>query len=172
MELIITLVADDRPGIVEQVALVVARHGGNWQESRLATLADKFAGIVRVSVAEADHADLEAGLLALREESVVVQVAHGASGAALLTRRQTLSVVGNDRPGIVREVSQALAAAEVNVVELATTVESASMSGGVLFRAHLEVGLSAHQSVVDVVAALEGLSPDLMIDLVEPDPHS
>ena len=169
MELIITLVADDRPGIVEDVARVVATHGGNWQDSRLATLADKFAGIVRVSVPEAAATALEADLRQLREESVSVHLARGAA-AAPPVQVHTFSVVANDRAGIVAEVGQALARAGVNVVELATAVEAASMSGGVLFRAHIEVGLRAEQSVANVITALEGLSPDLMIDVVDPTP--
>lgn len=48
--LVLTAIGDDRPGLVEQLALVVARNSGNWLESSMSQLAGKFAGILRVSV--------------------------------------------------------------------------------------------------------------------------
>ena len=48
--------------------------------------------------------------------------------------RLALEVVGNDRPGIVRDISQVLAASGVNIEELTTGVVSGSFSGETLFR--------------------------------------
>jgi len=48
--LVLTVIGDDRPGLVEALSHVVAEHHGNWSESRMAHLADKFAGIVTVTV--------------------------------------------------------------------------------------------------------------------------
>ena len=48
--LVLTLIGDDRAGLVNAVAEVVARHGGNWERSQMAELAGKFAGIVLVTV--------------------------------------------------------------------------------------------------------------------------
>jgi glycine cleavage system regulatory protein len=74
-------------------------------------------------------------------------------------------VVGNDRPGIVREVTNVLANLGVNVIDLQTEIEPASMSGGSLFRAKIEFSLTASQNMTGVISALEALSPDLMVDL-------
>jgi glycine cleavage system regulatory protein len=46
--LIITFIAEDRPGVVEQLSEVVEANGGNWLESRMAHLAETFAGVARV----------------------------------------------------------------------------------------------------------------------------
>ena len=54
--LVLTVIGDDKPGLVEMLADTVARHSGNWLESNMSHLAGKFAGILRVSVADA-HAD-------------------------------------------------------------------------------------------------------------------
>ena len=164
MELIITVLTADRPGVIDAVSSVVVEHGGSWQDSRMAQMAGMFAGIIAVEVPDATAAALADHLRSLTD--VVVQVAP-ATGAVVPTQRHALQVVANDRPGIVAEVSRALAAMGVNVAELATAVEPASMSGGVMFRARLELGLSASQSLAEVVAGLEGLSDDLMIDVVE-----
>ena len=48
--LVLTIIGDDRPGIVEQLAEEVLDAGANWEESRMARLAGKFAGLLRVSV--------------------------------------------------------------------------------------------------------------------------
>lgn len=161
MELIVTVLADDRPGVIEQVAAVVAEHGGNWQDSRMAQMAGSFAGIIAVAVPDAAADQLRSGLQQLSD--VVMHVATAADPLPA-TQRHTLQVVANDRPGIVAEVTRSLAAAGVNVAELETAVEPASMSGGVLFRATIAVGLTADQSLAEVVSGLEGLSDDLMID--------
>ncbi len=162
MELIVTVLTDDRPGVIEAVAGVVAEHGGNWQDSRMAHLAGKFAGIIAVEVSDSAAPALTEALGSLT--GIVVHVA-SASQSVAPTQRHTLHVVANDRPGIVAEVSRALAGMGVNVAELATSVEPASMSGGVIFRATLQLGLTPQQSLGDVIAGLEGLSDDLMIDV-------
>lgn len=163
MELILSVMAADRPGIVERIAAVVAAHGGNWQESRLATMAGRFAGIIRVSLEQEQFGELQAALQALRDEGLNVQIEVGDSDAEAV-ESHWIEVVGNDRSGIVREVTRALAAEQVNVIDLATEVEPASMSGGLLFRARLELGLTPGQSMDAVIEALEKLSPDLMVD--------
>ena len=50
IDLVLTLIGADRPGLVEAVAQTVADRGGNWLESRMIHLAGKFAGILRVEV--------------------------------------------------------------------------------------------------------------------------
>ena len=56
--LVLTLIGDDRAGLVNAVAEVVARHGGNWERSQMAELAGKFAGIVLVTEMTASTAML------------------------------------------------------------------------------------------------------------------
>lgn len=166
MELILSVMAADRPGIAERIAEVVAQHGGNWQESRLASMAGRFAGIVRVSLEQEGYGELQAAIQALRDEGLSVQIEVGDADAEAV-ESHWIEVIGNDRPGIVREVTRALAAEQVNVIDLSTEVEPASMSGGLLFRATLELGLTPGQSMDAVIQALEDLSPDLMVDRLD-----
>ena len=163
MELVVTLVADDRPGIVEQVSATVRRHSASWAESRMASLAGKFAGIIRVHVPDDDAHQLTADLRAL--PGLGVTVVEGRPDHDAVGEQHRLSVTANDRPGIVAEVAAALAGLRVNVAELGTEVEPAQMSGGVVFRAVLDLVLPEDQTLLDVVMVLEGLSPDLMIDV-------
>ena len=163
MEIILTVMASDRPGIVEQLAAVIEAEGASWQESRMATMAGRFTGIVRVELEQGNYPPLQKALQALRDKGLSVQIELGESEAEI-AQRCTIAVVGNDRPGIVREVSRALATMNINVIELTTEIEPASMSGGILFRAEIELGLTKDQSLEAVINGLEGLSPDLMVD--------
>jgi glycine cleavage system regulatory protein len=171
--LVLTLLGPDRPGLVEALAGLVARHGGNWLESRMASLAGEFAGILRVEVdAEAAPA-LEAALRALQTDqglAIVVKDAgsHAARDAAGLL---ALELVGQDRPGIVRQVAQALAAKGVNVEELETELVSAPMTGEPLFRARALLRLPSGAPQEDLQARLESIAEDLMVDVTLA-PHS
>src|SRR5262245_4319298 len=116
--LVLTLLGPDRPGLVEAMAALIARHGGNWLESSMASLAGEFAGILRVEVDEESAAELESALRSLEaDQGLAILVKGGHSIEPPAGRLLALELVGTDRPGIVREVSQALAAKGVNVEE-------------------------------------------------------
>jgi glycine cleavage system regulatory protein len=165
MEIILSIMASDRPGIVEQVASAVADAGGNWQESRLSTMAGRFAGIVRVNLEASQLDKLRANTRALADKGLSIQIEVGNS-ENLTLQLYRIAVVGNDRTGIVAEVTRKLAAMSINLVDVHTDVEPASMSGGVLFRAELELGLTDEQSIENVIQGLEDLSADLMVDVL------
>jgi glycine cleavage system regulatory protein len=171
--LVLTLIGPDRPGLVEAVAEVIAAHGGNWLESRMAHLAGKFAGVLRAEVpAERSRALVEAlSRLEARGLRVVAELAAGPPPAGE-RRSMDLEVVGLDRPGIVREISQLLARHAINVEELSTDRTSAPMSGEMLFRAQARVHVPGEADLTAVRAGLERLANDLMVEvtLVEPDP--
>lgn len=132
--LVMTVLGKDRTGLVESIARLVAEHGGNWLESRMCRLGGEFAGILRVHVPAEKRVALEQSLAKLSDLQIVVRSdeATAASGAVQFA---TLEVLGPDRPGIVREISHALAVQGVNVEELSTECTSAPMSGEPLFRA-------------------------------------
>jgi glycine cleavage system regulatory protein len=162
--LILTAIGDDRPGLVEELATAISSHGGNWLESSMAQLSGKFAGIVKVAV-PADTADaLKAALASLKGLKVSAETA-ASEKSALTGRRLTLNLVGHDRIGIVKEVSQVLARHAVNVEELATYTSSAPMSAETLFHAEAELFTAPDFNARALKAELEKLSDDLMVDI-------
>jgi glycine cleavage system regulatory protein len=165
-DLVLTLIGPDRPGLVEAVAGVVASHDGNWLESRMAHLAGKFAGILRLEVPGEKAQALLAALEALTTQGlkVVGESAEDAKPAAL-GRTLDLELVGLDRPGIVREVSQLLADSGANVEELSTDRSSAPMSGEMLFQAKARVNFPSAADLATLRKALERLASDLMIEI-------
>jgi glycine cleavage system regulatory protein len=163
--LVLTVLGNDRPGLVSSLADRVASHGGNWLESRMARLAGQFAGIVRIEC-PSDQAD------ALIEElqnnaatGLTILAAREEAAEPLARRTLTVDVVGNDRPGIVRELSAAIANAGGNIEELTTGLESAPMSGQPMFRAHGILSIPEHVQSAALVAAIEGLGGDLTVDV-------
>lgn len=162
--LIVTLIGDDRPGLVDSLARTVAAHGGNWLESNMSQLAGKFAGILRVSVGEEQADALVADLRALEGIRVIVERGTPAPQSES-TRLLHLSLVGNDRPGIVREVFQALAEQQINVEALETECSSAAMSADLLFRAQAALRVPPGTDVDALRDALERIADDLIVDI-------
>jgi glycine cleavage system regulatory protein len=162
--LVLTVIGDDRPGLVGELSAAISAHAGNWLESSMAQLAGKFAGIVRVAVPPQQAAGLKAELEAMPQLRIVVETA-GAESAPARTRRLTLSLVGHDRIGIVKEVTQVLARHGVNVEELDTHTASAPMSAETLFHAHAKLMAAAEMDVRALKADLERISNDLMVDV-------
>src|SRR5262245_29726687 len=140
--LVMTIIAEDRPGLVGSLAGLVAEHGGNWLESRMSRLGGHFAGILRVEVRAGQEQRLLDLLRRLQDHGLTI-IAHPdtPTSPAQTPGLMLLEIVGQDRPGIVRQISQALAAHGVNVEELHTECGSAAMSGETLFkaRAHLRI---------------------------------
>lgn len=163
--LVLTLIGNDQPGLVESLAQIVAGHQGNWLESNMSRLAGKFAGILRVSVDEDKADNLVAALDALspRLKLVVERSAH--AEAEPVTRALRLNLIGNDRPGIIRDISGALARQHVNVDDLETECGPAPMSSDVLFKASAVLHVPLDLDIDALRVELEQLADDLMVEL-------
>ena len=167
ISLVMTILGPDRPGVVESLAKLVKQEGANWLESRMAHLAGQFAGIVHVEV-PAEQADALIGLLStLDRQGLTVIVQKDTAAATIIPpfAPLRLELVGNDRPGIVHEVTRVLAEHRVNVEAFETECTSAPMSGGKLFRASARLHLPPNLSVGDLQDALEQIAQDLMVDI-------
>jgi glycine cleavage system regulatory protein len=165
-DLVLTLIGPDRPGLVEAVAEVVSSHGGNWLESRMAHLAGKFAGILRVEIPDSKAKALLAGLADLESRGLkIVGEPSSEGGHPEPGRTLDLELVGLDRPGIVREISQLLASSGANVEELSTDRSSAPMSGEMLFLAKARVRLPSNADLGTLRRGLERLASDLMVEI-------
>ncbi len=165
IDLVLTLIGPDHPGIVNSVSEVVAAHGGNWLESRMAHLAGKFAGVLCVEVAEEQAAALEEALGRLEFSGLKVVVERSAPAEAPLQHAMEIELLGLDRPGLVHEVSGLLAAHGLNVEELATDRPAAAHSGDRMFHAHVRVIIPETVDVAAVRQGLEHLAGDLMVEI-------
>lgn len=170
---VLTAIGADRPGLVSALASAIADAGGNWLESQLGRLAGSFAGIVLVEL-PADAVDpLSAaasrlgadGLLSVTLAPVGAEAPEPATGDPL-----HVFVVGHDRPGIVREVSSALASLGVTFVNLETVTRAAPMGDWTLFEADADVLVPSGITELAIREAIEALAQDLVVDLDAPEP--
>jgi len=162
---VMTILGRDRPGLVDRVASTIAHHGGNWLESRMARLGGQFAGILRAAVPAPQESELLGALRALESEGLAIAIHTEPSASAALTTATCLELLGHDRPGIIRQISAALARHQVNLEELETQCESAPMTGEILFRARAQLHIPADCDRAALQAELERIAADLMVDL-------
>lgn len=164
--LVMTVLAEDQPGLVDLLASLIARHQGNWLESRMARLGGHFAGLLRVEVPDDQEPDLARALRDLQERKIAVSLhSDSAEAAPAPSTLGSLELVGQDRPGIIQSIGGALARAGVNVEELETSCESAPMTGESLFRASARLQLPQGCDIPKLNAELERIAADLMVDL-------
>lgn len=157
--LLITLSGLDRPGLVSEVAEVVAGLEANWEQSRMLHLADRFVGILEVHVRSDRAETLIEKLRGIKHLEITITTAAPSSPPQPTVE---MEIMGMDHPGIVSEVFGVLGQAKVNVESLQTHVEPAANSGHALFRARArltvpEGGLHALQ------ASLEDIAQDVMV---------
>jgi glycine cleavage system regulatory protein len=164
--LVMTIIGPDRTGLVESVARVVAEHGGNWLESRMCRLGGEFAGILRIELPVEKRQPLLGALQTLQNHGLTVVVRPDEATIAASKGRQTkLEIVGHDRPGIVREITSALALANVNVEEFSSECVSAPMSGETLFKAAARLQLPERCDLAALKTDLEKIASDLLVDI-------
>jgi glycine cleavage system regulatory protein len=163
--LVLTVLGPDRTGLVEALADRIAAAGGNWEASHMARLAGQFAGIVLVTVERDRIEALTIGLRSLDTRGLEVIARPTVVPPAIAGARVRLELTGDDRPGIVRDVSRVLAERGVNVEELESSVTSAPMTGDPLFKATALLHVPPHLTLSDLRAGLEALAGELMVDL-------
>lgn len=162
--LVLTVIADDKPGLVESLAAIIAENSGNWLESSMSQLAGKFAGILKVSVDDSHIDQLELALESLEGLKLVMEkiLTDEVVGKPITVE---LTLVANDRPGIVREISHVVADLSVNVEKLTTHCSSAPMSGVDLFKASATLKVPPSLELSKLQEELESLADDMIVEI-------
>lgn len=163
--LVMTVIGQDRPGLVELVARLVAQHDGNWLESRMCRLGGKFAGLLRIEVPFEQEATLRTALAGLERQGLTVVVHPDRAAVPRMSASARIELVGQDRPGIVREIAAVLAARGINVEELTTERVSAPMSGEALFKAQAALLLPEGCDRTALQDELERIAGNLMVEI-------
>jgi glycine cleavage system regulatory protein len=164
--LVFTVIAEDRSGLVEKIADVIAGAGGNWIESSMARLGGEFAGIVRISVPAENASQLTAALEALGSDGIDITLRSGqGSDNEALGASAHLDLVSQDHPGILRDITHILSEHKVSIEHLETSVEAGSMQGGFLFKASADLRLPSGLTPAQLSDALQATAADLMADI-------
>jgi glycine cleavage system regulatory protein len=164
--LVVTVIGQDRPGLVSLLSDCGKAKGASWAESRMASLAGQFAGMVRFEVDAENAEPLAAALADLESLGLRVLIARGkGTTAGEVGKMLKLDLVGQDRPGIIRDISRVLAEAGVSIEDLATRIVSGAMSGESLFEAQALLRVPASLATAELRSVLEGLANELMVDI-------
>jgi glycine cleavage system regulatory protein len=163
--LVLTVIGRDRPGLVRAVSETIAARGGNWLETRMATLAGQFAGMLLVSIAPEKADDLVTALKDLEAQGLRLVIERSAAEQPVMGRTLKLELIGHDRPGIVRDVSGVLAAHNVSIIELESERVSGSFSGEAMFKAKARLMLPSGLDPHDLRRSVEALANEIMVDL-------
>lgn len=167
---VMSIVAEDRPGLVQVLAELVAAHNGNWIDSSMARLGGEFAGIVRIEIPAAVIPDLEEALAGLADQGITVtakrsDIDSASTGVAATGINARLELTVGDHPGIVRDISTVLNRHGVSIYEFETRVFTGSMSGEHLFSATARIVLPNELSVDHLRQALEDIAQDIMVEI-------
>jgi glycine cleavage system regulatory protein len=162
---ILTVIGDDRPGLVSDLSAPINAYGASWERSQMTRLAGKFAGIVLVAVADGRFDALAAELTALEAQGLRVVLERTDQPVPRESVRLHLDLLGADHPGIVAELSASLAARGVSIEELITDVRDAPMAGGTLFEARAALAAPPTTNVEALGSMLEGLADELMVEI-------
>jgi len=159
--LVLTLVGPDKPGLVSALSTAVASCGGSWLESEMARLAGQFAGILLVSIPDSNVNALTAEFENLERghSRLTIQPADPEE-PSLAYRTLQLKTLGQDRPGIVRDVTQMLADRKVNILEWTTKVNSAPFSAEQIFQAIARLRVPDGVEAEELKQGLERLGED------------
>lgn len=163
---ILSVVGSDRPGLTKALAAAVLAAGGNWLESHLSRLGGLYVGSVLVELeAGGDVEGLRAAVRAVDDHGLDVRIIptlepHGPEDGAL-----HLALVGQDRPGIVSQVTAILGDLHANIETFRTWITEEAHSGMPLFNLEARLRLPPGLHVDAVQAALEEISAEIMVDI-------
>lgn len=163
---ILSFIGEDRPGFVHEITSVVSSQGGNWLESRMVQLGGKFAGLARVSVEDSAAAALEQEVAALAQGRFSLLITPAQPKGRPDALHYSIDILGNDRPGILNETTRALAELGINLIEVSSTIEPASMSGAPMFSCKAMIEVGPDQSVTEVDAQLTAIGQKLAVDIL------
>ncbi len=163
--LVLSVVGSDRPGLTQALAAAVLSAGGNWLESHLSQLGGLYVGSVLVEL-EADGADgLRAAVSTVDAHGLEVRIAPAVEAPAEAGEALLFSLVGQDRLGIVSQVTAILSGLGANIETFRTWVEAEAHSGAPLFHMTARLRLPATLQAGEVQAALEAISAEIMVDI-------
>jgi glycine cleavage system regulatory protein len=164
--LILSVVGSDRPGLTQALAAAVLSAGGNWLESHLSRLGGLYVGSVRVELEAESVERLRAAVRAVDAEGLEVRIAPAVEAAAEAGGEAVhFSLVGQDRPGIVHQVTAVLSGLGVNIEAFNSSISAEPHSGAPLFHVDARLRLPPALTAGDVQAALEAISGEIMVDI-------
>jgi methionyl-tRNA formyltransferase len=165
--LVVTVTGPDRPGIVHALSDCAQRHGANWGTCRMARIAGEFAGTVHFELAREAVPALAAALRGLEASGlqVVIVDSRGAGVAPAGLRGFELELVGDDRLGIVSQLTRILAERGISIESLQTQTLRTVPTAPPSFKVNAHLLLPATLDVEALRGELGALAQAMMLDI-------
>ncbi len=163
--MVLSVAGSDRPGLTQALAAAVLSAGGNWLESHLSQLGGLYVGSVLVDIAAERAEQLSAAVAVVDGRGLTVRVTPAVAAPQAAGEALQLNLVGQDRPGIVSQVTEVLRRLNSNIERFETRIESAPHSGEQLFHMDAQVRLPRQLSMGDLQQVLEDISSEVMVDV-------
>jgi len=163
--LVLSVVGSDRPGLTQALAAAVLSAGGNWLESHLSQLGGLYVGSVLVELDAGGVEGLRTAVSAVDAHGLEVRIAPAIDGPDATGESLRFSLVGQDRLGIVKQVTGVLSGLGANIESFKTWVAAGSETGAPMFNVDAQLRLPPGLSVDSVQAALEAISAEIMVDI-------
>ena len=163
--LILSVVGSDRPGLTQALASAVLSAGGNWLESHLSQLGGLYVGSVLVELEGGKEEALRAAVSAVDAQGLEVRIAPTVEAPSATGELLQLGVVGQDRPGIVHQVTGVLSDLGANIESFGSRLSIEPHQGAPLFHLDARLRLPPGVSAAAVQDALEAISGEIMVDI-------
>ena len=165
--LVLSVVGSDRPGLTRALAAAVLSAGGNWLESHLSRLGGLYVGSVLIELEAGGLEALRTAVSAVDAQGLTVRIAPAieAPNAADGGEAVHFTLVGQDRPGIVSQVTAVLSRLEANIETFQTFIDAEPNTGLPLFHLEARLRLPPGRSAAALQTALEDISAEIMVDI-------
>ncbi len=160
--MVLSVVGKDKPGLVQEIAKCIKDADGNWMKSSFCHLSGHFAGFVEVMLAKENHNALIQACHTL--SSLQITLVPASIDDTGNNQILELTVTGNDRQGIVNDISHSLTNLNVSIKEMETSCESAPNWGSPIFTAEMTLACDDKMNIDDVKEALEQITDDLVVE--------
>ncbi|MCV2884938.1 glycine cleavage system protein R [Aestuariibacter sp. AA17] len=161
--MIFTLVGKDKPGLIDSLAKTVYALKGNWTGSNFSHMAGHLAGFVHVDVPEEHHQALLDAFEA--HPDLRIHLVPGEANTPENEKVVLVDVMGNDKTGIVQELTSVLHQFNINIIKFDSSCEPAPNWGGTLFKAQAKVAVPRGFDLDALTDALEDIANDLVVDI-------
>ncbi|WP_339722768.1 ACT domain-containing protein [uncultured Paraglaciecola sp.] len=161
--IIFTLVGIDKPGLISDLAKTVYGMGGNWLGSNFSHMAGHFAGFVQIDLPEEQHPALIEKFS--KHPDLKIHLLPGITEHPIEQQSVQIDIMGNDKTGIVQELTQILSQFNLNIVKFDSCLESAPNWGGELFKAKTIITVATDFDLETLKDKLESVANDLMVDI-------
>ncbi len=166
-QMVLFAIGPDKPGIVSRISSIIHENGGNFEDSRMATLAGDFALIVLFSACQDAMAAIKKDCASLESQlSIRCEFrTPGPAASSVSANHWHFEATGHDQPGIVSRLSTAMANAGVSVISMDTSMINIAFVGTPMFRVRGEISIPKTLDAVVLRDTLEEVCEDMALVL-------